>query len=57
MRQVFFRRQTRDGVSTSQHTVTGNEFLYVAGWGQETYRLGLLYHAAAQFVPKFTHTP
>lgn len=31
MRQVFFRRQTRDGVSTSQHTVTGNEFLCVAG--------------------------
>ena len=28
-------------------------------WGGvgKTHRLGFLYHAAAQFVPKFTHVP
>lgn len=41
------------GVSTLQYTVLD----FCAGGGGDTHRLGFLHHAAAQFVPKFTHVP
>lgn len=52
VRKVFFHKA--DQRWCLHFTAHGNEFLFQGGDG-ETYRLGLLDHAAAQFVPKLTH--